>query len=360
MKKIKVGIYCIRLTRGGAERVSVYLSKMLFDNNFECDLIIDQHVNDEYSVPKGVNCICLEEKDKNWITYFRKMQKLHKVIKQNKYDILIVMEVPVCFYVIPACIGSDIKTIVSERNAPKQYSGNIFFVKIARFFMRFADGFVFQTHDAKVFYNKRLNNRGTIIPNPVFLENLPKVCRYEKRKVIVNVGRLTEQKNQKMLIRVFSKILKKYPEYILEIYGDGPLREELIKLVNELGIEKSVFLRGNVSDVLEKIKDATCFVLSSRYEGMPNALIEAMALALPVVSTDCPCGGPKELIKDKINGLLVRENDEKDLYNAIMYMISNPILGNMMGKNALEIRERLNSKKISRMWIDYILKILQT
>ena len=112
------------------------------------------------------------------------------------------------------------------------------------------------------------------------------------------------KKNQKILIEAFSKIEGAYPEYELIIYGEGSLRETLEKQVRDLGIEQKVKLPGNDANVLEKIRDAGIFVLSSNYEGMPNALIEAMALGIPSISTDCPCGGPKTLVQPYINGLL--------------------------------------------------------
>lgn len=119
--------------------------------------------------------------------------------------------------------------------------------------------------------------------------------KYQFKK-IVTVGRLTVQKNQKLLIESFSEVLKKYPNIILEIYGDGEKREELKYIIKTLGVSNNVIFKGNILNVHEAIADAGLFVLSSDYEGLSNALMEAMMMGLPCISTTC--AGSDELISD--------------------------------------------------------------
>jgi glycosyltransferase involved in cell wall biosynthesis len=168
-----------------------------------------------------------------------------------------------------------------------------------------ADGFVFQTEDAAKYFEGIIKCDSKIIPNPINPKFIKEPYKGEREKNIVTVGRLESQKNQKMLIEAFGKIESKYPEYSLLIYGDGSKKEELQDLIKEKGLENKVILKGKIDDVENVIDKAKMFVLSSDYEGMPNALMEAMALGLPCISTDCPCGGPRYLMENGKSGLLV-------------------------------------------------------
>jgi len=221
--------------------------------------------------------------------------------------------------------------------------------------MKLADGFVFQTEDAKLFYSKLLKGRGVVIPNPLFVEGMPEPYLGTREQRIVTAGRLVDQKNQKMLIEAFSIIASDYPNYILDIYGEGPNRSLLQNLILSKQLQDRVFLKGNVPDILERIKKASCFVMSSDFEGMPNALIEAMALGLPCISTDCPCGGPKELISDGLNGMLVKVGNVDNLADCLRRLLSNEKMANEMGSNAVKVREKLDAGKVVNDWNDYFM-----
>src|SRR5690606_37218842 len=151
------------------------------------------------------------------------------------------------------------------------------------------------------------------------------------------VGRLHEQKNQQLLVNAFAKISNEYPDYKLEIFGEGELRDLLEEQISKLNLEGKVILRGTTNTLFDEIIDASLFVLSSDFEGMPNALMEAMSLGLPCISTDCKPGGAKELIENKVNGLLSNRLSEKNLYECIKYMLENPTKAEMMGIEAKNI-----------------------
>ena len=142
------------------------------------------------------------------------------------------------------------------------------------------------------------------------------------------------------------------------IYGEGEQRSELEKLAESLGISGHVLLPGNVQDIADKLEKSTMFVLSSDFEGMPNALIEAMALGLPCVSTDCPCGGPKYLIEQGKNGILVPVGDVDALSHAIRGLLSDPEKREQIGKNASTVCERLAPEKIYGQWEEFTEEIL--
>ena len=115
---------------------------------------------------------------------------------------------------------------------------------------------------------------------------------------------------------------------------------------------------GTFPNVLEKIKTASLFAFSSNFDGMPNALIEAMALGLPVISTDCQCGGPRELVDDGINGLLVPVGDIDTFANKMDYILCNKEKADLIANKAVSIRKKLDSQNIGKQWLDFCLEII--
>ena len=172
--------------------------------------------------------------------------------------------------------------------------------------------------------------------------------------MIVAAGRLDENKNHAMLIKAFAMIAEEFPEMRLVIYGEGESREKLEKLVAEKQLEERAALPGSVTDVAGHIEKARIFTLTSNTEGMPNSIIEAMCLGIPVVSTDCPCGGPAELIRDSENGLLVPVGEEKALAEALRRILRSPELEKKLGDNAVLIQKTMEPEKVCRLWEEYL------
>jgi glycosyltransferase involved in cell wall biosynthesis len=353
---MKIILYNSSLAYGGAERVTVYLAEYFSNNNIDTMIVTNNIADQEYQVQNNVKHKSLfnkHEKRSNVNT----IKKLRKLLKKEQPDVLLVMGTPLIMYAIPAAMGLKTKVIVSERNSPQNFAGKKSTKIISNWLFTFADGYVFQTHDAASYYSKIKGNK-KIIPNPLFTKDLPEPYEGERKKEVVNVGRLNKQKNQEMLIRAFSKIADKYHEYQLIIYGEGPERNNLEKIIKELNLVNRVMMPGAFSNVLEKIKTSSLFAFSSDFEGMPNALIEAMALGLPVISTDCPCGGPRELIDDGINGLLVPVGDIDTFVNKMDYILSNKERAGLMASKAVNIREKLDSQNIGRQWLDFCLEVI--
>ena len=165
---------------------------------------------------------------------------------------------------------------------------------------------------------------------------------------IVAVGRMDENKNQRMAIRAFCKIAERFPDARLILYGDGPLRRELTEEVRSLDMSERILLPGRITDVPEKLEKAYAFVLTSFTEGMPNTLIEAMSLGTACISTDCPCGGPKDLIRDGENGFLVPVDDSDALADRLTKLLENPDLMQQMGKNAAKLQAEYLPKKAEK------------
>ncbi|UMZ34202.1 glycosyltransferase family 4 protein [Priestia megaterium] len=340
------------LSLGGAERISLLLAEWLHSKNVEVALItLNKDREKGYKLPKGINRIPINENSGN--SKMRIISDLRKCLKEYKPSVVLVMGVPLCIYVIPALIGLKMPVIVSERNDPSHFAGKSSTKFISRKLMKYADGYVFQTQGAQEYYSKSIQEKSTIIPNPLMIENMPRPYIGEKKKKIVTVGRLVPQKNHELLIRAFKEIKDTYSDYTLSIYGNGKDYHKLKDLIMELGMESSVILEGTRENIFDEIIDSEMFVLSSDFEGMPNALIEAMALGLPVISTACPSGGPAALINHMKNGLLTPIRDKEKLTEAIKLLIEDENLSNSLAKNAVKIRKELNQERICKMWLNY-------
>ena len=251
------------------------------------------------------------------------------------------------------------KIIYAERNAsevefPKETSKRNRLINL----VGKADGVVLQTKDELKFYEGKLKNP-VVINNPV-KAGLPERFIGERRKVIVNFCRVSKQKNLPLLFEAMQKLHKDHPEYILEIYGNTVEKheEELLKEYKELikawNAESYIKLLPPSKDVHKIIRDCAMFVSSSDFEGLSNSMIEAMAIGLPCVCTDCLGGGAREMITDGENGLLVPMNDSESLYQAMKRFIEDPGLAEKCSKNAEKKREELSLPVIADKWLKYI------
>lgn len=361
-------LFCINsLVKGGAERVISNLANY-FANKDEVAIMTLTNFDVEYELKSNINVIKLDKKCKNpykinnkFIRIVLKIPKFlnrsfrmkKEIIKLNP-DIIVSFLPETSFLVLFNKRKTD-KVIVSVRNDPKiEYKSKIYNFLMKKLYPK-ANAFIFQTSDAKRYFKNILSVKSEIIPNsinPYFIGDKYEGKRQDK---IVAVGRLTNQKNFELLIKAFSEINKRFPQYKLIIYGEGEKRLELENLIKELNLEKYVELPGLCNDIKEKIYDAKVFVLSSLYEGMPNALLEAMALGIPVIATDCPCGGPKELIgTNNEKGILVEVDNCKQLVDAIEKVLTDESLQKKLSENAYTITDTMNPDIINCKWERFI------
>lgn len=250
-----------------------------------------------------------------------------------------------------------IPILISIRTDPVgHYDARSDKIQIPLLFPR-ADGCVFQTEGARDFFAPRLQDNSRIILNPIH-EKYIGVPRPERRtKTVVQSGRLVDFKNQPMLIRAFVNVHAKHPDYQLKIYGgdsfDGT-KEILENLIEESKAWDYIHLMG-ASDSLERdLVDAALFAFTSDWEGLPNALMEAMAMGLPIVATDCPCGGPRTIMTNEVDGLLIPIKDEKALEDGINRLIEEPEFAERLGMEARKIAVRANGRAVYEQWRDYI------
>lgn len=313
MKKIMFYINAIH--DGGAERVMINLADYFSRQGYKTILVTSFRDTWEYTVPNAVKRITLEEheiKQSKLKRNITRIKRLRKLCKDEKPDILVSFMAEPNFRAILATWGLPVKNLISVRNDPnKEYAGRVGHI-VGKYLLPFADGCVFQTKEAKNWFPKRLQKKSRIIYNAV-KEDFYHVERHPVPGEIVTCGRLEEQKNHALLIAAFSKVVERYPEVRLKIYGAGSLCGKLQEQIDALGLHEKAFLMGATNHVEKVLETADVFVLSSDFEGMPNALMEAMAAGVPCISTDCPCGGPRELFGDEMAVYLTSINNSPEL-----------------------------------------------
>ena len=256
---------------------------------------------------------------------------------------------------ILAKLCSKTPIIISERGDPYQETG--WFDMFRKFMYRFADGAVFQTIGAKNYFGRKLRSKSQVIPNPVTMKSKFEPV-IERNKEIAFVARFElVQKRQDLMLLAFRKVVDSYPDIKLVFYGDGPDEQKVRDMAAKLDLTDHIRFAGLVNNAYEKIRTSRMFVLTSDYEGIPNALIEAMAVGLPVIATDCSPGGAKMLIDDKKNGLLVPKGDVDAIVDAIQFFLANEQVAEQYGRRAAEIIDRFAPKKIYVLWSEYIHKV---
>ena len=341
---------------GGAERVTSILTDEWGKRGHETKILVTRtEAISKYPLSDKVTLVsCYDNVSKAKIGQFAIIKKVREICKEWKPDVVISFYNDLCALSALAITGLHIPLIYSERNDPNktnQRKSDQLYRKIVE---HRADKIVFQTKGAQKCYSKSVQNKSVVILNPVDTAGYPIHDFTHEKKEIVTVGRLEPQKNQKLLIDAFSLIADELADYSLVVYGEGSLREELEAYIKEKRLQDRVFLPGAKSNIQDYIKDAALFVLSSDYEGIPNALIEAMAIGLPCVSTDCSPGGARELIESDENGLIVECGNPKMLADAVKRMIVEKKEAKRMGTQARLVRSRVDKCKIADSWLGII------
>lgn len=360
MRKIAFHLNC--LEQGGAERVVTNLADQFAQEGYQVIIATEWYGENEFQIDSKVRRVHVglregDERKHRLVQFMLRVKYLRQFLKEEKPDILIPFARKALYRGLMAAYFIKIPVLISIRTDPAgHYEERSDKIQIPLLFPR-ADGCVFQTEGAKEFFAPRLQDNSRIILNPIH-EKYIGVPEPERRsKTVVQSGRLVDFKNQPMLLRAFVGVHKKHPDYDLKIYGgdsfDGT-KEILEGLIEELHAQDYMHLMG-ASDSLEKdLADAALFAFTSDWEGLPNALMEAMALGLPIVATDCPCGGPRTIMTHETDGLLIPVKDQQALEDGINRLIEDKELAARLGKEARKIADRANGKAVFEQWRDYI------
>lgn len=351
---------------GGAERVISSLANNFVERGAVVSIMVTDSLPSGYPLDKRVRFINQNASTSSSGMINAIKNNLRRVILTRKYLQEIQPDLVICFginnltMIILARSSRNMRTIGSERSNPYLASEGRFWKLMKRIVSPCADGYIFSTEGAQKYYPKWTQKKSVIIPNGIFADSLPEhvpPLRQRNGKQICAVGRLDPVKGFDSLIHAFARFHENYPEYTLHIYGEGRERANLTALIHKLDLESSVILEGYCADIPGKLCESIIFCFSSLYEGMPNALIEAMACGLPCVSARCDFG-PTELIIDGENGLLVPVGDVEAMSKAMERIAADSALANKLSKNALKIRETHSRERISELFYNYITSIM--
>ena len=292
------------------------------------------------------------------IRYYEKVKYLRSYFSRHPQTVAIAFLYD-AMYMALLSAQKNTRVIISERGDPRQCLTSRTNLAFFNTMFAKADEMVFQSFDAMQWYKENTNVDGRIIFNPI-QPDLPERYVGVRKKKIVNFCRISSQKNLCLLISAFSQFVKDYPDYRLYIYGDavGSDSEGYVEIINEyvhtLVCKDMIHILPAQKDIHDLIKDYAMFVSSSDFEGMSNSMLEAMAIGLPTICTDCPAGGARAIIKDHENGILVPVNDEEALRKAMCEVAENPELAEKLSINGTKIRDELAVDKIVNQWMEII------
>ncbi len=337
------------LRRGGAERVLSILANEMAEKGWQVHILTLLFSKRGYQLNTNVEVIDISKEERNqMLDAPRLILQTRKIIKQLKPDAVISFMVTINIVTWLATRFLGVVFIPSERNDPSVGRGKVISF-LQNLVYKQSTKTVMQTERAKNYFERKVQDNSIIIPNPIVVHNMAasvKECR------IVSVGRLEPQKNRELLIEAFNEVHKRYPEYVLEIFGEGSLETKLQKQINDKELGEFVKLCGNVQNIHERIANAEVFVLSSDYEGLSNALLEALMMGLPCITTNC--AGSEDAIENGKNGIIVPVGDKEALVSAMCALIEDKDMAMRLGMEAVKRSAKFSKDTIVNQWMELV------
>jgi len=344
------------LSGGGAERVVCNLSNYLNERGHTVSILTMGDDIPTYAIEPVIQRKCLINQNERSFFLLNSVRRIYRFIKyilNHKTDCYVVFLPVTTILLLTFRRLVKAKVIASERMDPALYPQK--YKKKLRRLANRCDGWIFQTNEQQLWYGSLKDKiKRKVISNAINSDFILPPYNGERKKTIVTSGRLASRKNHKLLISAFFSIASDFPDYTLIIYGEGKMRNELENQIESLGLKNRVLLPGYTTGIRDNIYDASLYVLSSDSEGMPNALMEAMAMGVPSISTDCDGGGARFLIENGKNGLLVPKNDVEALATAMRDLLSHPEKAERLGSEGRKLCERLAPEKIYGEWEEFI------
>ena len=350
---MKILVICGPLDYGGAGKIIKFVVNHLVNNGWAITIYslyqkerpqtLDNRI--KYVGKDGVN-----EKRYRFLHWrLDELLQIRMTVKRENPDIVCSFVSDCVFMSRLASLGlRTFKFVGAERGDP--YTLPSKWIKPLTWAYRHCDYCIFQLQKQGLFFGKDIMSKSFVIPNPYIPLNEVSTTCSERKKTIVSAGRFEYQKGYDVLIKAFAKVYNNYPDYKLIIFGSGPLLDEYKELAKSLGISDYVEYPGYVNNVAEAVKSEGIFVLPSRFEGIPNALIEALSTGIPTISADCTPGGPDFLTDHGKRGILVKVDDVEETAEAIIYMIENPLKAVDYGKKGQDVIRELEPSRIAKQW----------
>lgn len=341
---------CQSLGNGGAERVVSVLTDELSEADYRVFILTMTKEKQVYNINENVEIVAPHKNyNAGILGKLQRVKIIRDEIIKHKIDVVVAFSHYNAMFSVIASYGLPVRIIGSERNDPAQLKNRKILNSTRNILYKKLDCLVCQTDEAKAYFPNKIQEKTTIILNPISASIIDPYCG-EKEKKIVTFCRLEPQKNLRMLIDAFEMLYEEYPDYELNIYGEGSERENLLNYIVSKGLVNVISIKPFCKDVHQKVMKATIFALPSNYEGLSNSMIEAMALGIPTVVTDCPCGGARMVIENNKNGIMVSVDDPKAMYEAFKKIIVSPKFAKELSNNGVKIRDKLNCKKIAKQW----------
>lgn len=355
---MKLVFVCHGIGNGGAERVLTVLSNRISELGHSVTIITTNPSNNDYTINSQIEHVKAYRDCGRIKRFWKRIQIIRTTINRIKPDCIVSFSATCNVQVLLSVLFLNCKVIISERTDPSRYPDSMVYKVLRKLLYPLSNKIVFQTQMARDYFKGIIWEKGCIIANPV-RNNLPDPCFKRESKKLIGVGALCEQKNWMMALKASKMFFAKHPDYIFEIYGEGADRESLNRvIVNDECLRNRVFLRGFCNNIEEKLNEATIYISTSDYEGISNSMLEALAMGVPTVCTDCPVGGARAMIMNGENGFLVPVKAYKTLAKYLDKMANSKILREHLSKEAVKIRDKYSEDKIVQEWLNLIKRIV--
>jgi len=357
------------LERGGAERVMSILASAWSEQGREVTLLtLNRGAGTAYPLHAAVRLKNLDFPIDpartvlgRVIRQFPRILALRRAIRGSCPDVVVCFLETTSVLALVATRGLAIPVIVSERVDPRIHKIGSMWRFGRQITYRWADALVCQTASTLSCFQRSIRVEAYVIPNPIEAPPGSLGLRQsgggrQPGHRMVAMGRLVPQKGFDLLLEAYGRVAPKHPDWSVTILGQGPLRDELVTRSQAMNLAERVHFPGEVSDPFAVLRSADLFVLSSRYEGFPNALCEAMACGLAVISFDCPAG-PAEIIRHGLDGILVPPEDVAALASALDRLMNDANERRRLSARAPEVLSRFNLDKVLLLWEQVFTKV---
>lgn len=370
--RLKVLFMVSSMSSGGAERVAANLANAWALGGKHVTLLVTYSGRGDcfYPLLPAVDLRYLADETsiskRRGLAYASRFLALRRLISEESPDVVVSFLTNVNVAVLLATRGLQLPVIVCERTYPPQFPLNGLWVRLRRWTYPLASRVAMLTSEGLDWLKREIPRaRGVVMPNPVpypLLVNTPELLPAawvaDDRRLLLAVGRMSEEKGFSNLIEAFATLAGQHPQWDMVILGDGPLRASLLQQIQTKGLSGRVLMPGRAGNVGAWYERADLYVMSSRVEGFPNTLGEAMAHGCAAVSFDCDTG-PRDLIRHDVDGLLVPPGDVAALAQSLRRLMQDDVLREQMAVRALEVRNRYSMKRVLGLWDELFANVCQ-